>query len=82
VTLEKLQAMMADNKVRLVSAHRAEDWQEAKRVSLERELIKRRIRRITSAHCPECGQGKTATAWGCRQCYLRRRNPVFKNKLK
>lgn len=70
--------MLADNKAQLVSTHRAEDWQEAKRVSLERQAIKKAIVRHQSRYC-ECGNTKGFNNKRCFSCYLR--NRFYKNQI-
>lgn len=77
--LDQLTQDLAGNKRRLVAAHRGERWQEACSLSLQREVIKKRIRRISDQTC-ECGRFKTRFARHCWICYVHHR--FYRNKLK
>ena len=65
---------LAENKIRLIAAHRARDWRAARRLSQAKERIKKKVFR---PRCIECGVplANNSEAKKFRQTHCRMHDP-------
>jgi hypothetical protein len=67
-TDEDMNLVMAVWKERTVLARKTNNDEEAKTLSLCKELVKRWYNCRTSRKCPKCGEAKSTHAYECRRC--------------